>query len=247
VLWLFVIVLFALCSSITSDVLAQEPTHDENSEVSSHRELDSETDRAADAHATTTEDHGDDHAIGAAAHHDPYDKSTANASDRLESVEEFRSDMAIATFLVFAILLAVLWKFAWGPISQALERREKGIADQLAEARRNNEEAHRLLDEHRARLDKAAQEVKGLMDEARRDGDTLRQRMISEAEQAATAQKDRALREIDAAKNGALEELARRSVDQAVVLAGRIVGRQLNHEDHAQLVQEALKQVPSKN
>ena len=63
----------------------------------------------------------------------------------------------------------------------------------------------------------------------------------------ATSQKDRALREIEAAKNGALEELARKSVDQAVGLAGRIVGKQLNKDDHAELIQDTLQRMPIHN
>jgi len=39
----------------------------------------------------------------------------------------FKSDLAIWTFVVFLVLLAVLWKYAWGPLSEALDRREQGI------------------------------------------------------------------------------------------------------------------------
>jgi F-type H+-transporting ATPase subunit b len=190
----------------------------------------------------------DEHAAAPqGGHHDPYDLTAANAGKTQQDFTEIRSDLALATLLVFLILLGILWKFAWRPISEALERREKGIADQLAEARRNNEEAHRLLAEHRHRLDQAAEEVRGLLDQARKDGESLKQRMVAEADQAAATQKDRALREIEAAKNGALEELARTSIDQAVGLAGRIVGKNLKKEDHAQLIQDALERMPSPN
>lgn len=156
-------------------------------------------------------------------------------------------DLAIVTLVIFLVLLAVLSKFAWGPITEALDQREKGIADQLANAQRNQDEALRLLGEHRSRMDQATQEVKSLLDQARRDGEALKQRIVTEASVAAAAQKDRALREIDAAKNGALEELARKSVDQAVTLAGRIIGKQLTKDDHARMVQESLQQLPSQN
>src|SRR4051812_28525674 len=44
---------------------------------------------------------------------------TANAGPGLEKPEEYKSDLAIATFIVFLVLLAILWKFAWGPIVAA--------------------------------------------------------------------------------------------------------------------------------
>lgn len=230
-----VVLMSVICGWSVAWVHADEP-HGQAGEIEHGSELDGGQ-------------HGaDDHAAGGAAHggthHDPYDLSAANAGPKQEDLTEFRSDLALATLLVFVVLLAVLWKFAWGPISQALDRREKNIADQLAEARRNNEEAHMLLAEHKQRLSRAAEEVRDMIDQARKDGEVLKQRLVAEAEQAASAQKDRAVREIEAAKNTALEELARRSVDQAVGLAGRIIGRNLKSEDHSQLIQETLEQMP---
>ena len=205
---------------------------------------------AAEDAVTAEIDHDSDGAAAhgtAGEHHDPYDKSAANASASLEAPEEFRSDLAIWTFVVFGALLLVLWKFAWGPISEALDRRERGIADQLDEARRSNEESHRLLAQHQQQLAQASNEVKSLLEQARRDGEALKQRLVTEAEQVAQTQRDRAVREIDAAKNAALEDLARQSVEQAVGLAGRIVGQHLNKEDHAKLIQESLDRLPSRN
>src|SRR4029079_4054523 len=53
---------------------------------------------------------------------------TANAGPGLEKPEEYKSDLAIATFIVFLVLLAILWKFAWGPIVAALGRGEQMVA-----------------------------------------------------------------------------------------------------------------------
>ncbi len=117
----------------------------------------------------------------------------------------------------------------------------------MDEAHRNNEEARRLLAEHEAKINQASQEVREMMDQAKRDADLKKQEIISEAEGAAKAEKDRAIREIQAAKNNALADLAKTSVDQAVGLAGRIVGQKLQVDDHAQLIQDALQQFPSEN
>lgn len=156
-------------------------------------------------------------------------------------------DLAIFTAIVFLVLLGVLWKFAWGPIAEALDRREKGIADQIDEARRSNEEAKRLLAEHQVKLDGAAEEVRALLEKARRDADAQRQQIVADAQEAARVEKERAVREITLAKNQALQDLAEKSVDTAVELAGRIVRRQLTAEDHAELINSALNQLPSDN
>lgn len=156
-------------------------------------------------------------------------------------------DLAIVTAIIFVLLLAVLWKFAWGPIVAALDQRESSVAEQLADAKRNQEEARRLLAEHQQQLSGAAAEVKQMLEQARRDADAQKQEIIDSAQAAASAEKDRALREITAAKNSAMEELARTSVDTAVDLAGRIVRRQLNPEEHSELIGDALQKFSRNN
>jgi F-type H+-transporting ATPase subunit b len=173
-------------------------------------------------------------ATGAAEHEEGVHKPNVMTID---------PDLAIFTAIVFLMLLAVLWKFAWGPISEALDRREGSIASQIEEAKRSNEESKRLLAEHQAHLNRAADEVKGLLDQARRDADSQRQHILAEAQRAAAAERDRALREIGAAKNQALHDLTQHSVDAAVELAGRIVGRELTPESHAELIRETLPQL----
>ena len=130
------------------------------------------------------------------------------------------------------------------PIAEALDQREHGIAGQIDEANRSNEEAKRLLAEHQSRLDGARDEVKGLLEQARRDAESQKQQIVIEAQQAAQAEKERAVREIGLAKNQALQDLAERSVDTAVNLAGQIVRRQLTPDDHADLIKSALPQLP---
>ena len=185
--------------------------------------------------------HGDGEGHAADAHDD------AHAAHANTNPLSFDPDLTIFTGIVFLLLLTVLTKFAWIPIRDAVEAREKRIEEQLAEARRSAEESKRLLREHEARLAAASEEVRSMIDGAKRDADQQKSQILAEAQMAAQAEKDRAVREIDAAKNDALEQLATRSVDTALGLAGQIVGRQLNKEDHASLIQDALHRLPSDN
>ncbi|MCA9212552.1 MAG: F0F1 ATP synthase subunit B [Planctomycetales bacterium] len=184
-------------------------------------------------------EHGDDHSEGDHGH-GPAD---ATANNPLS----INIDLAIVTAVVFLLLLAILKKFAWGPISEALVKREQGVADNIEEARRQNEEAKQLLSEHKTQLANAAAEVKQMLEEAKRDAESQKQTILAEAQSAAAAEKNRAIREIDTAKNAALQSLAEKSVDTAVGLAGKIVGSQLSAADHSQLINEALENFPSDN
>lgn len=157
----------------------------------------------------------------------------------------FDPDLAVFTFGVFVILLVVLRKFAWGPIMGALERREHNIAEHISQAERNHEQARLLLADYEKRLAGAANEVRELLDEARRDAEHTKQSILAEARQGAEAEKARALRDIESATDSALETLAQRSSQLAVDLAGKIVAAHLTKDDHARLIQEAVAKFPA--
>ncbi len=175
------------------------------------------------------------------------DLSHANATKALENAVNFKSDLAIYTLIVFVVLLAVLGKFAWGPIMDGLAKREQAIADTIDDATRSAEDAQKQLQAYQTQLASAADEVRDLLDKARRDAETQKQEIVTQAQETAKFEKDRAVKEITAAKNQALAELARESVDTAVGLAGKIIRRQLNAADHTQLIEESLRRFPSEN
>jgi F-type H+-transporting ATPase subunit b len=162
-----------------------------------------------------------------------------------DSPVEFKGDLAIWTFLVFLLLLGILGKFAWGPISQGLERREHHIAEQIASAERANADAKEMLAQYERKLASAQDEVRAIIDEARRDATHTQQEILAQARADAATEMDRARREVETAKDQALRELAETSAKLAVELAGKIIRAQLDPNQHAQLVSEALSRFPN--
>lgn len=173
------------------------------------------------------------------------DLSRSGGGKAQEDPIELQSDLALWSFVVFTLLLLILWKFAWGPIAEALDKREQGIADKIEEAKQNAEASEQRLAEYEASISGAAQEVRDMIDKARREGEIQKQEILSEAQAAAADEKDRALRSIAAAKDVALGQIAQKSVDEAFALAGKIVRRELQTTDHAHLIHETLEQFPS--
>ena len=122
----------------------------------------------------------------------------------------WKSDLALWTAVVFLILLAVLWKFAWKPLAKGLDRREKLIADQIAEAEQTNQQARQLLADYQQKLADSKQEVRGILDQGRREAEKLGRELLDRAKSETLAERQRSLQQIEAATAGALEELAER-------------------------------------
>ena len=182
------------------------------------------------------DDHGDHSHIGG--------PQTADEAKLAADPTEVSLDLATFTFVVFLLLLAILWKFAWGPISEALERREHGIAENIAAAQRSHVEAKVMLAQYETKLAGAAAEVRELIEEARRDAEVTKQQILAEAKAGADAERQRALRDIEAATDSALKSLAERSATLAVDLAGKIVQTKLSPDEHNRLIQEAVSRFP---
>lgn len=197
---------------------------------------------AADEKAPESAAHG-----GGAAHgeHGHDHIGLADPGPMVEKPQEFKSDLALWTLVVFLLLLAILWKFAWGPIVASLERREQTIANHIAEVERNHLEAKAMLAQYELKLAGAANEVRALMEEARRDAEHTKQDILTEAKAGAEAERVRALRDIDAAADAAMESLAKRSAQLAVDLAGKILQQKLDSGEHARLIEDAMSKFPA--
>lgn len=149
-------------------------------------------------------------------------------------------DLAIFTGIVFLLLFAVLAKFAWPAISAALNERDQSIRNNIADALAKHEEAKQMLVQYEAKLASAANEVRGLLDEARRDAEATKNQILVEAKAAADAERDRAIRDVERAAEAAMKDIAETIANQAVDLAGKVVRRNLSGEQHSQLVRDAM-------
>jgi F-type H+-transporting ATPase subunit b len=234
-------------SADVEDAVHDHGDHDTHAHATEAEESDAPTavpadhgDHGAGAHGEAG--HGDDH-----GHHDPHDLSHANASPALQQPEEWRYDMALCTFAVFVLLLALMRIFAWGPIMDGLEKREKSIAARIEDAERSAQEAAEKLQEYETKLAGAADEGAQIVEKARRDAEAVAEKVRVAAQEDATKERQRAIADIREAKNVAIREVSHQAADMAVLLAGRIVRREVRADDHTTLITEALEQLPSKN
>jgi F-type H+-transporting ATPase subunit b len=182
----------------------------------------------------------DTKADAAASHEGGEKMSDEQAAAKLNPIFPFDLTLSFWTVIVFFIALWVLSRYAWKPISEGLQKREDGIAGQIAEAQKKNDEARALLAEHEKKLADAAAEVRSLIEQGRRDAEKMGQQLIDKAREEAGVEHQRALQQIESATSAALKELAQKSATLAVDLAGKIVGTQLKAADHSRLIDQAV-------
>jgi F-type H+-transporting ATPase subunit b len=163
----------------------------------------------------------------------------------------FDPDLAIFTAIVFGCLMFLLGKFAWPAISTALVEREQRIEASISDAEAMNLEAKNMLAQHEAKLATAADQVRELLDEARRDAEHTKTQILTEAKELAGQERERAVRDVERAADHAMQNLAESSANMAVDLAGKVVRQNITADQQAALVREALGKLarssPSEN
>ncbi len=153
---------------------------------------------------------------------------------------------AIWTLLIFGLVVVVLGKYAWKPILTGLQRREQFIRESLESAKRDREAAEARLREFEERMRAAREQAAAIVEEGRRDAEVVRKQIEEEARQSGDALIERAKREIGVARDTALRDLYDASADLAMNMAGSVLKRQLNDEDHGRLVSDALAELQTK-
>jgi F-type H+-transporting ATPase subunit b len=147
---------------------------------------------------------------------------------------------SLLTILTFFGLLVVLAKFAWKPILAAVNTREKKIDDALAKSAADRAEAAKLLEDHKRSLAGVEAELAALREKGRVEAEAMRREMIARAEKDATAVADKARRDIELARNQALQDIRREAVTLGIAVAGKVVGRSVDDADQRRIASEVV-------
>ena len=149
----------------------------------------------------------------------------------------------IWTILTFLVLVALLTKFAWRPLLAALDSRQNAIRRSLDDAQQARQELERLNQESVAILNRARAEADQVIVRSRADAERLREDMRQKARAEAEAIVKGAERQIQLETARAVQQIRVEAVDLSVMIASKLIQRNLTKEDNDRLIEEALRQV----
>jgi len=148
------------------------------------------------------------------------------------------------TLVTFVILFAILGKLVFPKITAAVEAREKALEEAIEGAKRDREEAARVLAEQLKQIEAARLEAQKIIVEGRQAGEKVRATMIEETHQQQQAMLERARREIEMEKEKAIAELRREAIELAIAGAGKVIERNLDDDANREIVESFLASIP---
>ncbi|GAB4425485.1 MAG: F0F1 ATP synthase subunit B [Turneriella sp.] len=149
------------------------------------------------------------------------------------------------TAVTFILVLIVLWLFAWKPIIRALDARSDKIQEDLDSSRKLREQAESLMADYKKHLDAAKDQALHIIEEGKRDAESIRHRILEDAKKEAEEIHNRAVGEISQAKAKAIKELEKEVVDLSVAIISKILSRDVSKEDHRNIILKELDQLKS--
>jgi F-type H+-transporting ATPase subunit b len=145
--------------------------------------------------------------------------------------------------VVFLVLLFILGRFAWSPMLQGLEKRERDIHSAIEDARKAREEAQRLREDVQAERNKIEDMRRDILQKAQADAQRTAEEITTKAKAEMQAERDRLRRDMETAHDQALQDLYAQTVDLAALVSSKAMRREMTPEDHRRFVEEALADI----
>jgi F-type H+-transporting ATPase subunit b len=151
--------------------------------------------------------------------------------------------LMIWTAVSFIILLVLLWKVAYKPITKALKKREDTIRGSLEEAQKTRGSAEALLNDYKNQLAQARKEAHKIISEGKTLGENIKKEIVQKAHEESNQIVKRAQEEIEFQKEKALTELKERIAELTIMAASKVIEKSLDKKDHEQLLDQYISKV----
>lgn len=151
--------------------------------------------------------------------------------------------LLILTWVTFFALFFVLRKYAWKPILDALENREKAIRQAIEDADRVKEELAKINQTREEIFSEAQVKAKEIVEHARKAAVEASKVIEEKAKHEAQIMIENALREIKAENEKAQAILKQQTSDIVIALAGKLINENLDVEKNRKLLHQLIKEI----
>ncbi|CAL2079996.1 F0F1 ATP synthase subunit B [Tenacibaculum sp. 190524A02b] len=157
---------------------------------------------------------------------------------------DFSPGLFIMQAIILLILIALMAKFAWKPILNALNEREEGIQNALDQAENARKEMQNLQADNERLIKEAREERDAMMKEAREIKDKIIADAKQEAEEQTSTMINNAKATIKQEQQAAIAELKKKVADLSIDIAQTVVRKELaSQDDQLKLVEGMLEEV----
>lgn len=145
----------------------------------------------------------------------------------------------VSTILLFLVVRF----FFWNKVTEYLEARKSAMTTEYDEAKQANLDASQKREEAEQELQELRLSSKGILDQAKTQGEEERKAILVKAKTEANKLVDDAHKEINSQIEKARTSINDEIVSVATIMASKIIKKELDEDKHKELIKEATKEV----
>lgn len=158
----------------------------------------------------------------------------------------FQWSSTVFTIVGFLFLYFFLNKYAFGPLFGVMEKRRELVQSQLKAAEDNRAQAEQFLQEQKQAMQEVRKEAFQIVEQARASSLRQSEELLKQAKDESVRIKQEALNDIQAEKNKAVAALKGQVGAMSVLIASKIIEKQIDEKSQQDLVEQYLKEVGDK-
>ncbi len=153
---------------------------------------------------------------------------------------------ALVTFVTFLVLLALLKKFAWGPLKEVMDKRERDINKDIDDAEQAKLNAQKLEEQNKQTLKETQDEVQKILEDSKIQARKQHEEIIHEANIRANGMIETAQNEINSEKERAIADINNQVSELSVLIASKVLQKEISENDQKALVEKYIKEAGDK-
>ena len=147
----------------------------------------------------------------------------------------------IATICNLFIQVYLIKRFLFKPVNEMLEKRRAKADAEIQDAVKAKEEAEVMKAEYEKNMQEAKEKANDIVLTAQKTAAVQSEEMLKEASSQVTAMKEKAEKDIAQERRKAVNEI--KGGGMAVEIAGKVIEREINEEDHTKLINDFIENV----
>ena len=153
----------------------------------------------------------------------------------------------LISLLNLLLLFLIIKKFLFKPAKNIMEKRQEEINEKYSVAENLKKEAMGYKEKYENQLKGAKEEAQTILSAATDNAKRREEKLIFEAKENADGIIRRAEAEAELTHKKAVEGIKREIVEVSGMLAEKMLGREINHEDHRELIDSFIKEIGDGN
>jgi F-type H+-transporting ATPase subunit b len=145
--------------------------------------------------------------------------------------------------IAFLVLYLLLSRYAFKPLFGIMEKRRQHVQEQLQTSERSRKEADELMKQQKEALQQARKEAYDIIEQAKTTASRSADDLLAQAKAEASRLKDEAVRDIENEKNKAVAALRSQVSAMSVLIASKIIEKQVDEKSNEELINHYLQEV----